>query len=145
MILFFISLGILILTMLLLFPVVSSVNQARMKIMSLFIDVPNHHVIALFNKCERFLTTMQEDQNEEINTEDGDGMKFDDSDVSVNPMNKRGNHKVAKNSTKSSKKFFFQFGMAVLVILSYFLAIFLLSLQHVDQIQLINKEMNSLG
>ncbi len=99
MTLFFTSLGLLILTMGLLFPVVSSVNHARMKVLSLFVDIPNHHVIALSNKCEKFLTSIHDDQNDEAESEDADGAKIDDSDVTVNFISKRGGHKLAKNST----------------------------------------------
>lgn len=108
MILFFTSLSILLLTMLLLFPVVSSVNKARMKVLSLFVDIPNYHVIALSNKCEKFLSCMHEDQNEDIDSEDGDSGtgQTDDPDYKVAINTRRGGHKIAKNSAKSSKTFF---------------------------------------
>jgi len=57
MILFGCSIGTLVLTMAILCPVVGSVNQARMKVLSLFVDIPNHHVIALANKCEKFINS----------------------------------------------------------------------------------------
>ena len=57
------------------FPVVSNVNLARMKVLSLFVDIPNHHVFTLANKCEHFISTFHEEHNDEIESEDGDGNK----------------------------------------------------------------------
>lgn len=74
------SIGTLLLTMGILFPVVSNVNLARMKVLSLFVDIPNHHVFALAFKCEKFLTSFHDEHNDEIESEDGDNMKSDDSD-----------------------------------------------------------------
>ena len=71
--------------MTILFPVVSNVNMARMKVLSLFVDIPNHHVIALASKCESFLATFHEEHNDEIESEDNDNLKVDDSDVTANP------------------------------------------------------------
>lgn len=76
--LFLSSIGTVILTMAILFPVVSNVNLARMKVLSLFVDIPNHHVITLANKCERFITTFHEEHNDEIESDDGGDTKIDD-------------------------------------------------------------------
>ena len=77
--LFFASIGTLVVTMCIMLPVVSNVNLARMKVLSLFIDIPNHHVIALGLKCERFIASFHEEEhNDEMESEDADGMKTDD-------------------------------------------------------------------
>ena len=49
--------------------------------LSLFVDIPNHHVIALANKCERFLNTFNEEHTDEIDSDDENAIKVDDSDV----------------------------------------------------------------
>ena len=64
-----------------LFPVVSNVNMARMKVLSLFVDIPNHHVIALAGKCEKFMSSFHEEHNDEIESEDEGHLKIDDTDV----------------------------------------------------------------
>jgi hypothetical protein len=120
--------------MTILFPVVSNVNMARMNVLSLFVDIPNHHVFGLASKCERFLTSFHDEHNDEIESEEGDNMKVDDTDVTTNPQNKRGGHKIPKNSTRSNRKFFIQFGVAVLVVMGYFVAMFILSLQYISNI-----------
>ena len=71
MIFFFVSLGILILSIILLCPVVSSVNKTRMNVLSLFVDIPNYHIINLSIRCEKFLGTMLEDQHDEVDSDDG--------------------------------------------------------------------------
>jgi hypothetical protein len=93
--------------MAILFPVVSSVNLARMKVLSLFVDIPNYHVITLANKCERFMNTFHDEHNDEIESEDDNRAKMDDTDINNVANNKRGSHKSPKNSAKSNRKFFF--------------------------------------
>jgi ABC-type lipoprotein release transport system permease subunit len=73
LILFLCSLGVIILTVTILFPVISKVNMARMKVLSLFVDIPNHHVITLATKCEDFISSFQEEeQNDEMESEEGE-------------------------------------------------------------------------
>lgn len=59
----------------------SSVNKARMKVLSLFIDIPNYNVISLSNKCETFLGNFMEDHAEEIESEDDGHTKVDDQEL----------------------------------------------------------------
>ena len=60
-----------------LFPVVRSVNSARLRILSLFIDIPYSIAINLSAKCEKFIKTnteqgqmMMQEEKTEVNTED---------------------------------------------------------------------------
>lgn len=64
-----------LLSLTILLPVISNVNLARMKVLSLFVDIPNHHVFALGFKCENFISSFNEDHNDEIESEDGDNNK----------------------------------------------------------------------
>ena len=85
-------------------PVVSTVNLARLKVLSLFVDIPNHHVIALSNKCERFLSSFNESENGgggdgDADTNESDSLKVDDTDVTgAGGSSKRNSHKQPKNS-----------------------------------------------
>ena len=108
--------------------------MARMKVLSLFVDIPNHHVIGLANKCEKFLSHFHEEHNDELESDDDGNLKIDDTDVTVASGAKRGVHKAPKNSAKSNRKFFFQFGTAVLCIMAYFVAMFVLALQFIRNI-----------
>lgn len=80
--------------MAILFPVVSNVNRARLKVLSLFVDIPNYHVITLANKCENFIGTFHEEHNDEIESEEGDANKNEENESSSNNLLiKRGGHK----------------------------------------------------
>lgn len=81
MILFLSSIGTLIITMAIFFPVVSNVNLARMRVLSLFVDIPNYHVFTLANKCERFISSFHEEHNDEMESEDADGLKNSEDDT----------------------------------------------------------------
>lgn len=71
-------------TMAVLCPVVGTVNMARLKVLSLFVDIPNHHVIALSNKCDRFLSSFNSTEAaDDGETHDADSLKVDDSDVTT--------------------------------------------------------------
>lgn len=67
-----------ILSLALLLPVISNVNLARMKVLSLFVDIPNHHVFALGFKCEKFISTFHDEHNDEVESEDGENTKNDE-------------------------------------------------------------------
>ena len=97
LILFLSSLGTLLLAMLIMFPVVSSVNEARMKVLFLFVDIPNHSVVNLALKCEKFIANFYEEHNDEIESDEDGVHKNDDSENSNVPL-KRGSHKQPKNS-----------------------------------------------
>ena len=71
MTLFIISCGLVILSMPILFPAVSSVNKAKVHVLSLFVDIPNHFVVELGNKCEEFLNSYHDEQKlDEMQSED---------------------------------------------------------------------------
>jgi hypothetical protein len=53
--LFLISTLTLVITLAILFPVVRQVNAAKLKILSLFIDIPYSIAITLSTKCEKFI------------------------------------------------------------------------------------------
>jgi hypothetical protein len=114
-------------------PVVGTVNLARLKVLSLFVDIPNHHVIALSNKCERFLSSFNDSEhNDDAETNETDSLKVDDSDITgALGSSKRSGHKQPKNSQGSNSKVFIQFGMGVLCIMGYFVAMFIISLQFI--------------
>lgn len=107
LILFLASIATLLLTMTILCPVVSTVNTTRLRVLSLFVDIPNHHVIGLSNKCERFLSSFNEsEKNDDKDTNETDSLKVDDSDVTNSGQSKRNGHKQPKNSQGSNSRVF---------------------------------------
>lgn len=133
MIIFLASSGTLILAIAILFPVVSNVNLARMKILSLFVDIPNHHVIELSARSEKFLSSFHEEHNDEMESEDGANIKPEDEEL-INKSLKRGVHKIPKNSKGSNKTFFIQSSIGAIIIFAYYLAMFILSYQYLENI-----------
>ena len=55
--------GVLILTFTVFCPVIRKVNLDRMKILSLFVDIPSNHVMELATKCEDFISTFHEEDD----------------------------------------------------------------------------------
>jgi len=60
--------------------VICNVDATRLRVLSLFVDIPGHHVTALVNKCEHFITALDLENNDELDSEDSAG-RIDDSDV----------------------------------------------------------------
>lgn len=138
--------GVLVVTMVILTPVVSSVNLSRLKVLSLFVDIPNHHVIALGNKAERFINSFSDaEHKDEGDSNETDSLKVDDSDVTATGQSKRSGHKQPKNSQGSNTKTFIQFGIGVLCIMAYFVAMFVIALQFINSIRTVTNEMNVLA
>ena len=76
LLLFLISLGILLISVVILVPVIRNVNQTRTLILTLLIDIPNSNIMQLSNQCENFLNHLEndgEDGNEEIASEPENG------------------------------------------------------------------------
>ncbi len=91
-------------------------------------DIPNHHVIALSNKCERFLSSFNDSEhNDDAETNETDSLKVDDSDITSLGSSKRSGHKQPKNSQGSNQKVFIQFGVGTLLIMAYFVFMFIIS------------------
>ena len=122
-------------------------NKAKVHVLSLFVDIPNHYVIDLGNKCEEFLNSYHDEQKL-------DEMKSEDEDLDlVHGANHRGEsggkpgamkrniHKQAKNTAHTNRNFFVQFSVAVAVVIGYFLAMFILGNNYIGDIQELSKEM----
>jgi hypothetical protein len=77
MILLILSIGVLTLSLIVLIPVVYSVNQQKDKVLSLFCEIDNQCIRALSGRCERFMNNLNaEEGNDDIesNDEGDDGL-----------------------------------------------------------------------
>ena len=86
LILFLSSLGTIILSIPILLPAVNSVNKAKDRVLTLFIEIPNVYVTELGKRCELFLNSFYSEQSEDIKSvEDTDSKANDEgsSDVSL--------------------------------------------------------------
>ena len=139
--LFIASIATNLIAIMILFPVVANVNKAQVKVLSLFIDIPNHHVYALVNKCERFLNTFSLERTEEVDS-DEEQLKVDETDFTTNTNIKKSGHKVPKNSAKSNRRFFINLGVGVCIIEFYFIAMYTLAIQYISNTENLTNEIN---
>jgi hypothetical protein len=65
LILFLSSLGTVCLSLPILFPAVNSVNKTKEKVLALFIEIPNGYLAELCTRCETFLNSFYDDQQDE--------------------------------------------------------------------------------
>lgn len=145
MIIFILTVIILSLCVLILIPVVHSVNQQKDKVLSLFCEIDNNCIRVLSLRCERFMNNMQtEEGNDEIDSnEDIENNFQNDEDDEYNLLSGTGKKiKRSKGKTKTDKAFFLKFIMALLLIQAYYLANFLLYKKSIKTTQILGSELN---
>eukprot|EP00347_Sterkiella_histriomuscorum_P000937 403373955 len=131
--------------LIILFPVVHSVNQQKDKVLSLFCEIDNSVIRVLALRCERFINNLQtEEGNDDIDSnEDIENNLANDEDDEYTLLSGTGKRmKKAKGRTKTDKNFFFKFFMALLCIQAYYLQNYFLQNDAVDTTQILNSELN---
>lgn len=130
-----------------LFPVVRSVNAARLKILTLFIDIPYSIAISLSIKCHKFILAQQvQGKEEEVDNDKSVAFSEQDpemrqmledeaqeGDVGADGKKKKKTKKVRTpvfEKAMSDNTFFMQFGFALLLLLGYFTAMLVISLEY---------------
>lgn len=53
-----------------LFPAVNSVSKTKEKVLTLFIEIPNGYLTELSNRCDSFLNSFYDDQQDESKSQD---------------------------------------------------------------------------
>ncbi len=77
-VLFMISALTLLLTLTILFPVVRSVSSARLKILTLFVDIPYSIAFSLSAKCQKFIEAQKDSGKDQANSDAGGSANGDD-------------------------------------------------------------------
>jgi len=72
-VLFVVSAITLIITLAILFPVVRSVSSARLRILTLFVDIPYSIAFSLSEKCQKFIVAQNESGKDQANSDAGSG------------------------------------------------------------------------
>jgi hypothetical protein len=129
LVLFVLSIAALVICLLVLIPVVHSVNQQKDKVLSLFCEIDNSVIKVLSLKCERFINNLQtEEGNEDIdsNEELENNLVNDDEDEYSLLSGGIKRVKKAKGKTKTDKRFFLKFMIAMICIHGYYLQNYLL-------------------
>ena len=122
-ILYAITLFVLLLSILFLFPVVASVSTTRLNVLCLFFDIPQNSVRTLEKKCEKFIAQANNENVDEINSSEGDfvaGGTGGSIEFATEVKSRTGrNKRKFKNNTTSNGAFYLQFLAAVLVVAGY--------------------------
>ena len=121
---------------LILVPVVASVNEHKSKVLSLFCDIEDSAVTKLALRCEKFLFKLQSSENaddvDSTNEElffmtagEGNGFKSgskedEDSHYKQGSGGNGERKKRAKNMTKTNKLFYLKFILGIAIIEIYF-------------------------
>jgi len=103
---------------------VSSVNSQKDKVLALFCEIDNSAIRVLSLRCERFMNNMvAEEGNDDIDSnEDIENNMQNDDDDEYNLLSGTGRkQKKAKGRTRTDKKFFLKFIIALLFIMAYYL------------------------
>jgi hypothetical protein len=145
LILLIISAVTLFAAVLVLFPVLHSVNKTREEVLSLFLDIPEKTVKMLYTRCENFISTLQvgedEDVISEVDEESMDkGQEDDDALQEYQPRKKR---KRFKNSGKSQRNFYLKFLIGALILEAYYIYNYYMSQSLLTDLSQLIPEINS--
>lgn len=135
--LFLCSLGIILLSIPILFPAVNSVNRTKDKVLALFIEIPNSYITELAKRSETFVNSFYDEGQDEMKSIDehssimrNGGIEFG-SELGL----KRNIMKQPRNSSNDSQRFFIQFITAVLIIIAYFTSTFVIAKYYISNLQ----------
>ena len=133
----------LVFAMFILFPVLFRVNKTREEVLSLFLDMPEKTVKALYAKCENFISNLQIGEEEEMISELGDE-SFDknNEEADSQEFHPRKKRKKFKNSGKSQRKFFLKFLIGACIIEAFFIFIYFESISLLGDIDTLIGEYN---
>mmetsp|Transcript_18943 Transcript_18943/g.16341 ORF Transcript_18943/g.16341 Transcript_18943/m.16341 type:complete len:103 (+) Transcript_18943:3784-4092(+) len=96
------SIVILLVTMVILYPVLKAVNKTREEVLALFLVIPEGTVRSLYGKCENFISNLQVGEDDDLASEfDDEGFGKQQDDDTRSDMPKRNSRRRFKNSGKS--------------------------------------------
>jgi hypothetical protein len=120
-----------------LFPILIKVSKQKEKVLSLFLDIPEKQVKILYNKCENFISNLQVEDDDELQSDIEVSFEKEDDKSSYKRPRKR---KKFKNSGKSHRKLLVKLSFGALIISFYFFGNFLLSTNHLKHYGILIKE-----
>ena len=144
LLLMIVSIAILLLALLILFPILYYINRSREEVLSLFLDIPEKTVKELFNKCEVFLTNLQIGEEDEVFSEvDGIELTKNIDHRNTNEFIPRKKRKHFKNSGTNQKIFFLKFFIIAVLVEAYFFYDYFSTIALLDNIGSLVIELNS--
>ena len=136
---------LLIVALTVLIPVFYKVNRSREEVLSLFLDIPDKTVKALYAKCETFITNLQLGDEDDMISEVAEESfeKQNEQASESNEYHPRKKRKKFKNSGANQRRFIFQFFITACCMQSLFIANFFLSKGLLNKLSSITSEYNS--
>lgn len=143
LILFVLSIASLLIVVLILFPVVRSVNRQKDKVLSLFCEIGDSSVRLLSLRCEKFINKLQTteenandndmDSNEELDQLMAQKTGLEDADEEYSGMISGGSGKRRKNAKSNSRTDKLLYGKVIFVLLvaeAYFAYAYSMTIQY---------------
>lgn len=136
-VLIFIIGGALLLSAVLLQPVLNSVNQSKVQILNLFLDIPENSIRILYLKSEKFLSAIQvgEDQDDMATNidEDEQATKLKTEDIFDEENLKKKSKKRFRHKSSIQFKILFYFLICCAMFEAYFIATYYIAQSAMDQ------------
>ncbi|CDW77649.1 UNKNOWN [Stylonychia lemnae] len=132
-------------------PMIVRVNKVRIKVLLLFLDIPSNNVSQLADKCTDFIFKLEDDLLNEVLTdqqksEDDDNLEQKIKDkVIQNFFSKKSSQKIPRNAVKSYARLYIKLLLIIAVILGYFSAMFVISLNYIHAIDIEATQLNVLS
>mmetsp|Transcript_1048 Transcript_1048/g.1032 ORF Transcript_1048/g.1032 Transcript_1048/m.1032 type:complete len:362 (+) Transcript_1048:203-1288(+) len=138
------SIGTLLMAIMIMMPVVSKVNAAREKVLSLFLDIPPQNVQALIFKCQKFLETFNDEEwvEEADSDEEGFQNKTEVEQEFISGNKVRGRNNLNDNRSSNWLRLFMKFAISALCVQSYFMLFYILAKRGLNDAHSLSYSMN---
>lgn len=131
-IVFYLSLGCVFTSVLMLIPVVHIVNKTKQRFLEVFLELDNNNIRKLSGKCEKYMNMVQDESNEELNSNDdeledmarGNNEEIED-EYAMQSGSRKSRRKKAKNTISNKRMFVIKFVIGMMIIEVYFLVTFI--------------------
>lgn len=128
-IVFYLSIGCIFTSVLMLIPVVHIVNKTKQKYLEIFLELDNNNIRKLSGKCEKYMNMVQDESNEELNSNDeeledmarGNTEEIED-EYAMQSGGRKSRRKKAKNTISNKRMFVIKFVIGMMIIEVYFIA-----------------------
>jgi len=148
LIIYIVSLTVIILSIIVLFPIVAGVSQSRLAVLALFFDLPQATVRELQKKCERFVAQSKDEEIEGMSANESNAGLIDMQGKIEGNFTNTGNAQTGhkrryKNNKSSNSAFYLNFGITMLIIAGYFSVNFAFGYIYLKSVNGYSRELNA--
>lgn len=148
-IVFYLSIGCVVVSVLGLIPVVHIVNKTKQRYLEVFLELDNNNIRKLSTKCEKYMNMVQDESNEDINSNDDELEEMAraqaedaEEEYSMSSSGRRAKKKRSKNTISNKRMFVIKFIIGMLIIEIYFFANFFVQSSFLQTCQILGGELN---